>query len=316
MQGLLKSRSAGSQFLIFISISLVSLFVVGLLGTQLLAIITGKGLLEVSDPSKWDYTKPGLSFIIRGTQIVQFISFFCIPVFLCTWLFSTNGKKYLGLKAPSETGYFFMGIGLMVISIPLVQLLGEWNRNVQFPSGIAQWMQDKEKEAAKITKILLSAHTIKDLILNIICIAALAAVGEELLFRGMAQRLLIKMFKSPWAGIIVSAILFSAIHLQFYGFVPRLVLGIFLGAMYWYSGSLWVAILGHFIYDALLIVLAYFYPSMLNDEPTTKISSLALGGAISAALVATSFVWMKKRSKVTYEEMYADDAVPNKDHPF
>ncbi|MBL7749445.1 MAG: hypothetical protein JNM19_18535, partial [Chitinophagaceae bacterium] len=68
MQGLLKSRSAGSQFLIFISISLVSLFVVGLLGTQILATITGKSILEVSDPSKWDYTKPGLSFIIRGTQ--------------------------------------------------------------------------------------------------------------------------------------------------------------------------------------------------------------------------------------------------------
>jgi hypothetical protein len=316
MRGLLKSRPAWSQFLLLICVALVSLFIIGLLGTSVLAKMTGKSLKELSDLSKWDYTKPETIFLLRGMQVVQFISLFLVPVLLCAWFFSDNTKKYLGLKAPSNVMYFLVGVGIMIISIPLINLLGELNSYVQFPSGIEKWMKDSEKDAARSVQALLTRHTIKDLLLNIICIAGLAAVGEELLFRGMAQRLLIKMFQSPWAGIIVTALLFSAMHLQFYGFLPRFLLGIFLGAVYWYSGSLWVAILGHFVYDALLIVLAYFNPAMINDDQVIKLSSLALGGAVSAVLVVALVLWMRKASAVTYSKVYAEDDVPVKNHPF
>ena len=100
------------------------------------------------------------------------------------------------------------------------------NRNIPLPENIEQWITKSEADAQRTINLLVSRHTIKDLILNIICIAGLAAVGEELLFRGMAQRLLTKMFKNHWAGIIVTAILFSAIHMQFYGFFPRFALGV------------------------------------------------------------------------------------------
>jgi uncharacterized protein len=316
MRGLLKMKPAWSQFLLLISVALVSLIIIGLLGTAILARLSGKGLTELGDLSKWDYSKPETISLLRGLQAVQFVSLFLIPTFLCTWLFSTNTKKYLGLKAPSNAGYLLAGVGIMIISIPLINLLGEWNRQVQFPSGIEKWMKDSEKDAAKSVEALLSRHTIKDLLLNIICIAGLAAVGEELLFRGVGQRLLIKMFKSPWAGIIVTAILFSAMHVQFYGFLPRFMLGIFLGAVYWYSGSLWVAILGHFVYDALLIVLVYFYPEMIKDEQTVKLSVMALGAAISAVLVIMAIIWMRKASTVTYSKVYAEDNNSTKDHPF
>ena len=79
--------------------------------------------------------------------------------------------------------------------------------------------------------------------------------------------------QKSWVGIIVSAAIFSAMHMQFYGFLPRFALGVLLGLIYWYSGSLWVAILAHFIYDAVLIVLAYFYPEMLDDENTMQFST-------------------------------------------
>ena len=212
-------------------------------------------------------------------------------------------------------GYFVVAAGILLLSLPLVSFLGELNRNVQFPAGIANWMKAQEDEAAKTIKALLSKHTIKDLILNIVCIAGLAAVGEELLFRGVAQRLLIKWFKSPWAGIIIAAFLFSAMHVQFYGFLPRFVLGILLGVIYWYSGSLWTAMLAHFIYDAALIVLVYFNPESLNDENTLNLSNIALGAAISFALVVFLVIWMKKKSTVTYTNVYAGDKQV-KDHPF
>ncbi len=316
MKGLLKAKPAGTQFLLLISIALASFFIIGLLGTVMLAKISGMSLETMSDSSKWDYTDDKLATVIRGMQIIQFISLFLIPTFICTWLFSTDSKKYLGLKRPSNITYFLIGVGIMLLAIPAVNFLGELNRHVQFPSGLETWLKEQEADAAKTIKALLSKHTIKDLLLNIICIAGLAAVGEELLFRGIAQRLLIKMFKNPWAGIIVSAFLFSAMHLQFYGFLPRFVLGILLGVVYWYSGSLWTAILAHFVYDAVLIVAAYFNPEMLNEEKTVKLSAMALVAAISFTLVVLLVRWMKKQSTINYHDVYAEDAIPVKDHPF
>lgn len=316
MQGFLKTKPAINQFLILISVVLVSFFVLGLIGTLLLSALTGIGITEMSDMSKVDFSKPGAINFLRGMQLVQFISLFIVPTLICTWLFSENRKKYLWLKKPVHPGFFIAGVGLMLIAIPFTNWLGQLNQNIPFPAGMEKWMKAQEDEAAKTIQALLSRQTVKDLLLNIFFIAGLAAVGEELLFRGMAQRLLIKIFKSPWAGIIISAAIFSAMHMQFYGFLPRFALGILLGAIYWYSGSLWVAILAHFIYDAVLIVLAWFYPEMLNDDSKLPVTGLAVAGIISLVLVVLLLIWMKKRTATTYESVYAEDAVPVKDNPF
>lgn len=316
MRGLLQNKSAGSQLLLLISVALVSFFLFGMIGTLALSLITGISLGELGDPSKWDYTKPGFLTFIRGMQFVQFISLFLIPTIICTWLFSNNFKNYLGLKRPSNRTYYIVGIGIMVIAIPLVNWLGALNQNFQFPDEWVEWMRRSEDEASKTVKALLSKQTIPDLLINIVCIAGLAAVGEELFFRGMVQRLLIKMFKNHWAGIIVAAFLFAAMHMQFYGFLPRFMLGIVLGMTYWYSGSLWTAIAAHFVYDALLIILVYFNPSMLEDDAVAATTSLAIAGSISFVLVAVLLEWMRKKSVTTYSSVYSDDEKPVKDHPF
>lgn len=313
MKGFLRARPAWSQFIILICVALVSLFVIGLIGGFIVSAVSGISMLEMGDVSKYDFSKPGTIMAIRGMQIVQFISLFIIPVFLCARFFSMDSKKYLGLKKPSHAGYLVLGIIIMLVAIPVANLLGELNSNVQLPSGIEQWMKEKEEESAIVIKELLANQTITDLFLNIICIAGLAAVGEELLFRGMVQRLLIKMFKSPIAGIIVTAILFSAMHMQFYGFLPRFLLGVLLGGIYWYSGSLWTAILAHFVYDAFLVVLAYFQPGMMNEE-TVRSSNIALMAAISFGIVVFILIWMKRKSVTTYDKVYADDK--GKNHPF
>ena len=108
--------------------------------------------------------------------------------------------------------------------------------------------------------------------------------------------LFIKIFKSPWAGIIAAAFLFPAMHLQFYGFLPRFVLGILLGLIYWYSGSLWAAMIAHFVYDASLIILTYFNPEMLNDETSVKLSNTAFLAAVSFIIGSLAIGWMKRRS--------------------
>lgn len=316
MRGSLKSKPALNQFLVLLGVVLISFFVIGMIGTLIVSALTGIGINEMSDLAKMDFSRPAVVNFLRGLQLVQFISMFVVPVFLCSHLFSTNSRQYLGFKKPSHAGYIITGVGIMLIAIPFTGWLGELNKNISLPGNMENWMKVKEEEAARTIKALLSRDTIQDLLLNLIFIAGLAAVGEELLFRGMAQRLLTKLFRSPWAGIIVTAVIFSAMHMQFYGFFPRLGLGILLGAIYWYSGSLWVAILAHFIYDAVLIIAAYFNPQMLEEENIPQLTNIALGGTISLALVIFLLVWMKKKSATTYETVYADDAIPVKNHPF
>lgn len=310
MKGLFKNKSAGNQLLLMVCIALVGVFIIGsLFGTIILSAITGIQSSELLDFNKLDFNRPGMITYIRGLQFSVSRSLFNTFFTLCL-VIQYQQQKYLGFQIPHGESYWIIGMLVMILAIPFVQWLGEMNRGIHFPGAIEQWMKDKENGANKTVMALLSRRTIQDLVLNIICIAGLAAVGEELLFRGVAQRLFIKLFKRVWPGIIITAFLFSAMHLQFYGFFPRFVLGILLGVIYWYSGSLWTAILAHFVYDALLITLAYFNPKLINEENTVKMSSIALTAAFSFILVGLAVNWMIKHSKTRYQEVFEEDQAP------
>jgi uncharacterized protein len=132
------------------------------------------------------------------------------------------------------------------------------------------------------------------------------------------QRLFIKSTRSPWAGIIITAFFFSFFHFQFFGFIPRFALGILLGAIYWYSGSLWPAIVAHFVYDGVILVLAYMNPKMVTDANTPMIetSYLWVGALVSAAIVGALLWWMKNNSANSYQKVYADDRMESQDFTF
>ncbi len=321
MKGSLKTKSGLSQFLLFICLAIVSFVVFSAVGGLVVYQIYGKamGMKGIQDLVNINYDHPNAPNFIRGLQVVQFIGLFLLPSLFCAYLFSEHIKKFLGLKPPPQFLYWITGIAIMLLALPLANFLGVMNQQLPLPKVIDDWMKSTEAEAAKATMALLSHHTVKDLILNLIFVAGLAAVGEELVFRGLIQRSLIKAFKSPWVGIIVSAILFSAIHMQFLGFLPRFLLGILLGSIYWYSGSLYAAMLAHFVYDAFVITVAYFMPETLKESSAPfsgNIVALAAGAVVSLAIITYLIQWMKSKSTQNFESVYAEDAVPVKDHPF
>ena len=303
MKGLFQHKTAGQQFFLLLSLSLFSFFVIGLLGTYALTIITGISLEQVGALDTLDPKHPWLPFFIRGMQAVQFIGLFLVPSWFAGKYFTTqSASSYLGLRKPNYPGFWLVGTFAILIALPMVQWLGEINRAIEFPSELTNWIRSKEDEANETVKALLSRHTVKDLMLNLFFIAGLAAVGEELLFRGVVQRIFVRQFGQAWPAIIFSAFLFAALHMQFYGFFPRLALGILLGAIYWYSGSLWVAILAHFVYDAILITLVYFNPAMLNDEPVVSQEALLYSGLLSALMVTMNLHWMVKHGNPVSDE--------------
>jgi uncharacterized protein len=183
------------------------------------------------------------------------------------------------------------------------------NQKINFGSQTQQWMKSMEEEAAKQIQFMLSKHTVGELFTNLIFISLFAGIGEEIFFRGILQRMFIRVFKNPWMGIVFTAAIFSAFHFQFFGFFPRLALGIVLGAIYWYSGSLWAAIIAHFIYDGSIIVLAYLNPSIVKNPDESMINSNMLAPTAIVSLVLTiGVIWfMKKNSSVSYTQVYRDD---------
>jgi membrane protease YdiL (CAAX protease family) len=217
--------------------------------------------------------------------------------------------KFLGLKPPSSALYLILGTLAMIVAIPAVEYIGVLNQKIHFGNEAQKWMKGMEEDAAKQIKFMLSKHTISELMANLLFIAAFAGIGEELFFRGVLQRMFIRMFKDPWAGIVLTAAIFSAFHFQFFGFFPRLALGILLGAMYWYSGSLWISIIVHFVYDGLMIVVIYLDPAKIEnpDETIMNPSSLVYSSIVSILLVIILVRYMKKKSVTSYKDVYSED---------
>jgi membrane protease YdiL (CAAX protease family) len=141
-------------------------------------------------------------------------------------------------------------------------------------------------------------------LVNLFVIALLPAICEEACFRGALQPILIRLFKSPWAGIVLTAVVFSAFHLQFQGFLPRMLLGLLLGAAYWYSGSLLVSIVAHFFTNAVQVIAVAFYPKYMMEDPSVPFYWSLISLIIVVALLAV----MKRQSKTKYpEDSYAKE---------
>jgi hypothetical protein len=319
MQTYLKTKPVWMQLLLFLGMAFGLFVIASLIGFSVLSKMTGISVFQLQDSASWDLTNPAMMTFMRGMILLQFLFLFTIPALLFSYFSDPHPMRYLGLQPPSNHIYWILGIAVILIAYPFVEFIGYWNQKVPISGRTGQWMKGLEEEAAKQITALLKVRTPAELFKNLIFIALFAGIGEELFFRGILQRMFIRLTKNPWMGIILTAAIFSGIHFQFYGFFPRLFLGILLGAIYWYSGSLWVAMLAHFLYDAAVILLIYFNPQMLENPQATLLQGqelqLLVMGVISLALTILLLRQMKKKSLATYDSIYNDD-FPKKDNDF
>lgn len=189
--------------------------------------------------------------------------------------------------------------GIIVISFMGVNALFiDWNANIDFPdfmSGFEQWAQKTEALAKRMTDFLTDFDHPGQFVMAFIVIAIIPAFGEELLFRGFIQNSLYNSTKNIHLAIWVAAILFSTIHMQFYGFVPRMLLGALFGYLYYWSGNLIVPVFAHFINNGLTLILLYFYDLDLieTDITNTEASPLYTVG-IFAIITAVLVFYFRK----------------------
>lgn len=243
---------------------------------------------------------------IRMLQILQGCCIFILPsIFYCK-LFHISITETLYFKKARGADLLMSALSILFV-VPFLNVLVEWNEQIKMPaflSDIEQWMRMQENQAAKVTELLLSGTKMSDLIQNLIVVAAMAAIGEELFFRGLLTSAMHgnkPYLKTPHILIWTVAFLFSAVHMQFYGFIPRLLLGVWFGYLLWWSGSIWVPVLAHFTNNALSTLTIFFTNKELI---TTDIDAIGLNQtwwmSIPSILLFTIVVgyFYKKRHRI------------------
>lgn len=162
--------------------------------------------------------------------------------------------------ATTEFKSIVLMILILIAGIIFNSVLIDWNADFVFPeslSQIEQFLREKEDQLMVLTKFLTDFDSITEVLAGIFVIGILAGLGEEVFFRGVLQPKLSGYFKNVHAGVWVSAIIFSAIHIQFYGFLPRVFLGAIFGYLYVYSGSLVYPILAHILNNTFTVIMLY-----------------------------------------------------------
>jgi len=241
-----------------------------------------------------DYSDARVLAMLKFFQIVNQIGTLIVPSILFALLVDPLPFRYLHAEKLPKWQHLLIAAVLIFTAMPFINRMVEWNQGMRLPywlSGVEAWMKSSEANAEKITEAFLVSRGLAGLMLNMLMIAILPAIGEEFLFRGVFTRLFSRWLKNSHAGVWLAAFLFSAIHLQFYGFVPRLLLGVAFGYMFVWTGNIWVPVMAHFINNASSVIVeclsnkGFISTKAENFGQTDNIAIIIASAVISAALL-------------------------------
>lgn len=273
--------------------TLLLLIAVSLLLSAVIGIIIGipifgfEIITQLSELN--DFNNSETISILKYFQVINQIGVFVLPAIAFAYLETRKPSDYLKANQKPSFVFLFFAILLIIASIPATNWMVVINESMKLPEflkSIEDWMRDSERNANQLTEAFLNVNTVGGLIVNIFIIALVAAVGEELLFRGIILRLLIEWTKNIHWGVILSSILFSALHMQFFGFLPRMTLGILFGYIFIWSGTIWIPIILHFLFNGLTVVGAYLYNT---GKIQTDVESL--GSTNNVLIILLSFLF-------------------------
>ncbi len=186
--------------------------------------------------------------------VMQDVIVFILPAIATAMLITRRPADFLSIRRnPGVTGICLTAL-LLIMSIPAMNVIITWNASLELPGEIGEWMRNMENSAAETISMMINGQSVMSLIMLILVVGIFAGLSEELFFRGCIQRMMITARVNPHVAIWLTAVVFSAIHLQFYGFVPRLLLGALFGYLAWWSGTVWTSVAAHVFNNVLAAV--------------------------------------------------------------
>ncbi|MFV0468894.1 MAG: type II CAAX prenyl endopeptidase Rce1 family protein [Dysgonomonas sp.] len=215
----------------------------------------------------------GSANYIKFILLVQSPLIFLMPACLWSYMFKEKITTGLRINKFPEWQFLILGIALIFIIQPIVSFTGYYNSKLVLPEAFApieNMMRSMEDQSAAMLKPLISDMSVSGLIINLTLIAVMAGICEEFFFRGALQQILRRIIGNYHVTVWVTAFIFSAIHLQFYGFIPRLILGALLGYLFVWSANLWVPVIMHTLNNSFSIIgyHIYGYEIMSSDSNT------------------------------------------------
>jgi membrane protease YdiL (CAAX protease family) len=306
------SRTWGS-LLMLVGFVLIGMVIGNILAMVALALLTHSDAEQVTVMLNQLFNHPeqvenawNAQMILQGT--VHFFSY-SLPCLLFWFYVERRQVSDFSSREKPTADLWVLTLLLVLVFIPLNSQFIEWNSKMSFPeflSGLEKWMRDKEEQMAKLTEFITKYDQPGQLLIALVVVVMLPAFGEELLFRGVIQRKLSEQWSNPHIAIWVSAAIFSAIHFQFYGFIPRMLLGALFGYIYHWTGSLWLAIFAHFINNGFVLIMVYLYNIGVLDINMEETKSMPVA-LVAASLVLTAFFLYQVRSRIARKHLSEPD---------
>lgn len=288
-----------SDFTISLSRRLVlfiCLFIVGYVLTSFLAYLLGRVL------------SGNLPAVLRISALAQDVIAFIIPAVIAAVFSTRRPAELLCLMSKPKVSVLLFVFICAFVSVPAQEAVIYWNYNIELPESMAAFaetMRNLEQQATNTMMMILDNPSVASLILNILIIGIAAAVAEELFFRGCFQRFLTTAGVSPHLAIWLVAICFSAMHLQFYGFVPRMLLGAYFGYLLLWTGSIYVPVTAHMLNNILYVVASWIQVRngasyTITAAPQMWSTTATAASALLTAAVLFFIYRLSRRSKQTY----------------
>lgn len=235
-------------------------------------------MVRHSDSTSW----------MRIVTVLQNIILFITPAIATAVVVTRYPADLLAVRQLPALSTTIWAVAALIMSAPAMDVLVRWNESIVLPSNIDAPLRAAEQAAQHAVNVVMGPHDIPSLIASLLIVALMAAFSEELLFRGTLQRLLRTAPMNTHVAVIVTAIIFSAFHMQFFGFFPRLLLGMFFGYALVWSGSLWLPILLHFINNAIYVIATYIGG---ENAAATPVSTNIVLVSIAATAICLCLMW-------------------------
>lgn len=247
----------GTFFIMLILLSIVSALIFGTNGEGM----TAKGMRIIS--------------------IVQDLFVFILPAILAAFVATRLPASLLAVDVKPRLMTVFLAVVVMVTSLPAMEWFIDLNNSIHFPESLS-WLEDTlrgmEDSASAGIEAISGGTTVGDLIVSILIIGVLTGIAEEMFFRGALQNLFMSMSRvNKHFAIWIAAFIFSFMHFQFFGFLPRLLLGAYFGYLIWWSGSLWVPVIAHAFNNTMVVVMSWIAAQGGTTQSLEEASSLSVG---------------------------------------
>jgi len=241
---------------------------------------------------------------INVLKIIQFanqLGMFIVPPLALWFIMRKDNPNFFGLEHKPSMKQLLLVLAIFMASIPFLQWIIMANESMSLGEslrGVEEWMRDMQDKNDLITTKFLQGTTITSLLINLTIMAIMPAIGEELFFRGVLMNWFGKAFSNIHVNIIITSVIFSAIHMQFFGFIPRFLLGMALGYTYYWTASLWAPILLHFVNNAITVFVYFRINSQgLDIDPQDVGTSDSTILVIISAVAVGGFMYLLRKTK-------------------